>query len=67
MGLAGGPVVKNPPSNAGDMVLIPDRETKILQASEQLSLHSATRDAPVLQQRLSTDNIKEKEKNKTLY
>ena len=26
----GGPVVKNPPSNAGDVSLIPDRETKIL-------------------------------------
>ena len=42
--------------------------TKILQASEQLSLNSATRDARVPQQRLSTANIKGKKKqNIKLY
>ena len=38
----GGPVVKNPPSNAGDMGLIPGRGTKIPHATGQLSLHAAT-------------------------
>ena len=33
----GGPVVKNPPSNAGDMSLISGWETKISHASEQQS------------------------------
>ena len=34
---AGGPVVKNPPSNAGDVVLNPARGTKIPHATGQLS------------------------------
>ena len=38
----GGPVVKNSPSNAGDVGLIPGRGTKIPQAAEQLSLFAAT-------------------------
>ena len=38
----GGPVVKNPPSKAGDVGLIPGRGTKIPHAAEQLSLHAAT-------------------------
>ena len=33
----GGPVVKNPPSNAGDMGLIPGQGTKISHAVEHLS------------------------------
>ena len=33
----GGPVVKNPPSNAGDPDLIPGRGTKILYSAGQLS------------------------------
>ena len=33
----GGPVVKNPPSNAGDMGLIPGQGTKIPHAVGQLS------------------------------
>ena len=33
----GGPVVKNPPSNAGDAGLIPGRGTKIPHAAGQLS------------------------------
>ena len=31
-GLPGGPVVKNPPSNAGDRGLIPSEGTKVLHA-----------------------------------
>lgn len=37
-GPAGGPVIKNPPSNAGDVCLVPGQGTKISQAAEQLSL-----------------------------
>ena len=37
MDFPGGPVVKNPPVNAGDLGLIPGRETKILYALGQLS------------------------------
>ena len=40
----GGPVVKNPPSNAGDMGSIPGWGIKIPCASRQLSLHVATTD-----------------------
>ena len=35
----GGPVVKNPPCNAGDAGSIPGRGTKVPHAVEQLSLH----------------------------
>ena len=38
----GGPVVKNPPSNAGDEGSIPHRGTKILHAMGQLSPCTAT-------------------------
>jgi len=38
----GGPVVKKPPSNAGNMGLIPGWGTKIPQALGQLSLHVTT-------------------------
>ena len=38
----GGPVVKNPPSNAGDMGSIPGRATKIPHTTGQLSLHTTT-------------------------
>ena len=38
----GGPVVKNPPSNAGDMGSIPGRGTKIPHAMEQLSQNTTT-------------------------
>ena len=34
----GGPVVKNPPSNAGDVGSIPGRVTRIPRATRQLSL-----------------------------
>ena len=36
----GGPVVKNLPSNAGDVGSIPDQGNKILHATEQLSPHA---------------------------
>ena len=38
----GGPVVKNPPYNAGDTGSIPGQGTKIPHAAEQLSLHATT-------------------------
>ena len=40
----GGPVVKNPPSNAGDTSLIPGRGTRIPHATGQLSPHATTRE-----------------------
>ena len=39
----GGSVVKNSPSNAGDVGLMPGRGSKIPHAKEQLSLCTATR------------------------
>ena len=36
----GGPVVKNLPSDAGDMGLVPGRATKISHATGQLSLRA---------------------------
>ena len=39
-GLPGGPVVNNPPCNAGDVGSIPGRGTKIPHAAEHLSLSS---------------------------
>ena len=41
----GGQVVKNAPSNAGDLGSIPDQGTKIPHAVGQLSLHTATNEA----------------------
>ena len=38
----GGPVVKNLPSNAGDVDSIPAQGTKIPHATEKLSLHALT-------------------------
>ena len=38
----GGPVVKNPPHNAGDVGSIPGQGTKIPHAEGQLSLHATT-------------------------
>ena len=38
----GGPVVKNPPSNAGDTGSIPGQGTKIPHATGQLSPHATT-------------------------
>ena len=44
----GGPAVKNPPYNAGDVGLIPGWGTKILHAGGQLSLHATTTELPRL-------------------
>ena len=41
-GFPGGPVIKNLPSNAGDVGLIPGRGTKIPHAVGQLSPRAAT-------------------------
>ena len=41
----GGPVVKNPPCNAGDASLIPAQGTKIPCATKQLSLHATSRES----------------------
>ena len=40
----GGPVVKNPPCNAGDAGLIPGQGTRIPHAARQLSWHATTRE-----------------------
>ena len=40
----GGPVVKNPPSDARDMGSVPGRGTKIPYAAGQLSHHTTTRE-----------------------
>ena len=40
----GGPVVKNPPSDAGDVGLIPGQGTKIPHALEKLSPQASTRE-----------------------
>ena len=40
-----GPVVKNPPCNAGDAGSIPGQGTKIPHAIELLSLHTTTRES----------------------
>ena len=50
----GGPVIKNPPCNTGDVGLIPSLGTKIPHASEQLSLCTTTRESVSLNARSST-------------
>ena len=42
----GGPVVKNPPSSAGDNGSIPGQETRIPPITGQLKLHPSTREKP---------------------
>ena len=49
MSKTGGPVVKNLPSNTGDLDSIPGRGSKSPRASGQLSLHTATTEAYTLQ------------------
>ena len=46
---SGDPVVKNPPSNAGDVASIPGQGTKISHTAGQLSLCTTAREACVLQ------------------
>ena len=48
---SGGPVVKNPPSNAGDAGSIPGWGTKILHATGQLSPCPTTIELVLLNQR----------------
>ena len=43
---SGGPVVKNPPSNAEDAGLIPGQGTKLSHAVGQVSLHTTTPEKP---------------------
>ena len=58
----GGPVVKNPPSNAGDMGSIPGQWTKIPWAAWLLSPCATSREACAPQQRPSaTKNLKKKD------
>ena len=47
----GGPVVENPPSNAGDVGSIPGRGTKIPHAVGQLSLPATTTELMCLNER----------------
>ena len=47
----GGPVVKNPPSNAGDMGSIPGQGTKIPHAAGQLSQRARTTELACLNKR----------------
>ena len=51
------PVVKNLPSNAGNMSLIPGQGTKISHATGQLSPCTTTREDWMLQNRCSTKNM----------
>ena len=46
-----GPVVKNPPSNAGDVGFIPGRGTKIPHTAGQLSPHATTTELARLNER----------------
>ena len=54
----GGPVVRNPPSNSGDVGLIPSWGTKIPHTSRQLSPCATTKEVHALQGRSSAANIK---------
>ena len=59
----GGPVVRNPPANAGDTDLIPGLGTKMPCASEQLSPHATTTE-PMLPHKRSHHNEKPEHHNK---
>ena len=63
----GGPVIKNPPpSNAGDVGLIPGQGTKILHVLGQLHLHATARKSPHRNEdpEQSKTNKREKERKK---
>ena len=47
-GFPGGPVVKNPPSNAGDTGSIPGQGSKISHAAGQLNLCATTTEKPAV-------------------
>ena len=55
----GGPVVKNPPSNAGDVGSIPGWGTKIPHAAGQLSLYATTTELVCLNERARVPQITE--------
>ena len=55
----GGPVVKNPLSNAGDVGSIPGQRTKIPHATEQLSPHTTTIELAHLNKRAHVPQITE--------
>ena len=56
----GGPVVKNPPSNAGDTGSIPGWGTKIPHAAGQLSPCATTTDLTRLNERAHVPQLKSK-------
>ena len=58
-----GPVIKNPCSNSGDMGLIPGWGTKIPYTTGQVSPHTTTREACVLQWRTSTTKNNSRKSN----
>ena len=60
MDFPGGPVVKSPPSNAGDVGSIPSQGTKILHVEGQLNPCATTGDGQMLQWRPDAANIKKK-------
>ena len=49
---SGGPIVKNPPLNAGDMGLILGWGTRIPRAMGQLTLHATLTTEPIQQQKI---------------
>ena len=59
MGCPGGPVVKNPPSNAGYMGSVPGQGTKISHATGQLSPCTTTRES----ERSNKDTVQPKKRN----
>ena len=54
----GGPVVKNPPSNAGETGMIPGQRAKIPHAPGQLSSSATTKEARVPQRKSPHDETK---------
>ena len=58
MAFPGGPVVKNPPCNAGDTGLIPGWGTKIPYATEQLSPRTTNYRIRALQGKIPDDATK---------
>ena len=55
----GGPMIENPPCNAGDSDSIPVRETAILHATEQLIIPCASATEPA-NHRLESMHLKER-------
>ena len=59
VGCPGGPVVKNPPSNAGYMGSVPGQGTKLSHATGQLSPCTTTRES----ERSNKDTVQPKKRN----